>query len=79
MAEKFNVTDFLHTHSWFFGCGTAELDVLIIGYDTQLALFYCKKIVASQNQNGVYIQDGVENFYTFHPIFSKIIFLTIFH
>jgi hypothetical protein len=28
-------------------------------------------------QNGGYIQDGVENVYIFHPIFSKMIFLSV--
>jgi hypothetical protein len=31
-----------------------------------------------KNQNGGYIQDGVENVIIFHPIFSKMIFLSIF-
>jgi hypothetical protein len=31
-----------------------------------------------KNQNGGYIQDGVENVYIFHPIFSKIKFWSIF-
>jgi hypothetical protein len=31
-----------------------------------------------KNQNGVYIQDGVENVYIYHPIFSKMIFLSVF-
>jgi hypothetical protein len=31
-----------------------------------------------KNLNGVYIQDGIENVYIFHPIFSKMIFLSIF-
>jgi hypothetical protein len=30
-----------------------------------------------KNQNGGYIQDGVENVYIFHSIFSKIIVLSI--
>jgi hypothetical protein len=30
-----------------------------------------------ENQNGGYIQDGVENVYIFHPIYSKMIFLSI--
>jgi hypothetical protein len=30
-----------------------------------------------KNQNGVSIQDGVENVYIFHPIFSKMIFWSI--
>jgi hypothetical protein len=29
-------------------------------------------------QNDGYIQDGVENVYIFHPIFSKMIILSIF-
>jgi hypothetical protein len=29
-------------------------------------------------QNGVYIQDGVKNVYIYNPIFSKMIFLSIF-
>jgi hypothetical protein len=79
MAEKYNMADFLHKNSWFFVNGTAEWNVLILGYVILLALFYCKKFVArTENQNVVYIQDGVENVYIFHPIFSKIIFLPIF-
>jgi hypothetical protein len=31
-----------------------------------------------KNQNGGYIQDGVENVNIFHSIFSKMIFLSIF-
>jgi hypothetical protein len=31
-----------------------------------------------KNQNGAYIQDGVENVYTFHTIFIKIILFCIF-
>jgi hypothetical protein len=31
-----------------------------------------------KNQNGGYIQDGVENIYIFHTIFSKMICLCIF-
>jgi hypothetical protein len=38
-----------------------------------------KKIVASpENQNGVTIQDGVENVSIYHPKFSKMIFLSVF-
>jgi hypothetical protein len=29
-------------------------------------------------QNNGYIQDGDENFYIVHPIFSKMVFLSIF-
>jgi hypothetical protein len=36
-------------------------------------MFYCKKIVASHEN-----QDGDDNVYIFHPIFSKMIFLFIF-
>jgi hypothetical protein len=32
-----------------------------------------------KKQNGVVIQDGVENDYIFHPIFSKIMFLSVFY
>jgi hypothetical protein len=31
-----------------------------------------------KNKNGVYIQDGVKNVYIFHPIFSKMLFFSIF-
>jgi hypothetical protein len=31
-----------------------------------------------KNQNGGYIHDGVKNVNIFHPIFSKMIFLSIF-
>jgi hypothetical protein len=31
-----------------------------------------------KNQNGGYIQDGVENVYIFYTIFSKMTFLSIF-
>jgi hypothetical protein len=32
MAEKFNMADFLHTNSCFFGSGTDEWNILIFGY-----------------------------------------------
>jgi hypothetical protein len=61
MAEKFNKADFLYKNSWIFGCGSAIWNGLIFGKVVVLALFYCKKIVASPKyQNGVYLQDGVE-------------------
>jgi hypothetical protein len=37
-----------------------------------------KLLPVLKNQNGVIIQDDVENVYIYHPIFSKIIFLSIF-
>jgi hypothetical protein len=33
-----------------------------------------KLLPVLKNQNGVTIQDGVENVYIYHPIFSKMIF-----
>jgi hypothetical protein len=78
--KNFNMADFLLKNPWFFGSGTAGWNVLIFGYVILLALFYCKKnlLPLLKNQNEVYIQDGVENVYIFHPIFSKMIFLLIF-
>jgi hypothetical protein len=82
MAEKFNMADFLHKNSWFFGSGsgTAEWNVLNFGYVILLALFYCKKklLPVLKNQNGIYIQDGVGNVDNFHAIFSKMIFCPFF-
>jgi hypothetical protein len=73
------MADFLHKNSWFFGSGTAEWNVLIFGYVILLALFYCKKLwPVLKNQNGVYIQVGIENVYIYHPLFSKIKFLSVF-
>jgi hypothetical protein len=65
MAEKLNMEDFLQKNSWYFGSGTAEWNILIFGYVIRLMLFYCKKF-------------GVENVYIYHPIFSKMIFLSVF-
>jgi hypothetical protein len=37
-----------------------------------------KLLPVLKNQNGVTMQDGVKNVYIYHPIFSKMIFLSIF-
>jgi hypothetical protein len=37
-----------------------------------------KLLPVPKNQNGVLIQDGVENVLVYHPIFSKMIFLFVF-
>jgi uncharacterized integral membrane protein len=70
MAEKFKL---LHKKSWFFGNRTAEWNVLIIGYII-LVILPVVKI-----QNGGCIQDGIENVYIIHTIFSKIIFYYFFY
>jgi hypothetical protein len=41
------MADFIHKNSWFFGSGTAEWNVLMLGYDIVLALLHCKKFVPS--------------------------------
>jgi hypothetical protein len=51
MAEKFNMADFLHKNSWFFGSGTAGWYVLIFGYVILFLLFYFKKFVASPEKS----------------------------
>jgi hypothetical protein len=79
MAEKFNMADFLHKNSWFFGSGTAEWNVLIFGYVMLPVLFYLKKLLpVVTTQNGDYIQDGVEIAYIFHQIISKMIICPFF-
>jgi hypothetical protein len=37
-----------------------------------------KLLPVLKNQNDGTIQDGVENIYIYHPIFSKLIFLSVF-
>jgi hypothetical protein len=64
MAEKFNMADLLHIKNLHCSIVKNLLPIL-------------------KNQNGVYLrrrrnQDSVENVYIFHPIFSKMIFLSIF-
>jgi hypothetical protein len=56
MAEKINMVDFLHKNSWFFGSGTAELNVLVFGYYILPTLFNYKifkivKFVASRESS----------------------------
>jgi hypothetical protein len=43
MSEKFNMADFLHKNSWFFGSGTTEENVLVFGYPIFQILYnrYC--------------------------------------
>jgi hypothetical protein len=76
---------FLKNTKWpKYSRGTAQWNVSIFGYvillTSLLTLFYYKKNCCQfwKNQNGGYIQDGVENVCIFHAIFSKIIFLSIF-
>jgi hypothetical protein len=70
------MADFLHKISWYFGSGTAEWNELIFGC---IILFYiAKSLLQMKIQNGGYIQDGVEIFYVFHQIFSKILFFQYF-
>jgi hypothetical protein len=79
MAEKFNMADFFHKNSWFL---VAEpLNEMLLFLD-MLNCLHCSIVnnllPVLKNQNGFYIQDGVENVYFFHAIFSKMIFLLIF-
>jgi hypothetical protein len=67
MAEKFNIADFLHKNSLFFG------SVIF------LTLFYCKKFVASRESLKWRLSSRLRRRWLyFHPIFSKIIFLSSF-
>jgi hypothetical protein len=60
MAEKFNMADFLHKNSWFYGSGTAEWNVLFLDMLHYLHCFIVKNLLpVLKNQNGIYIQDGV--------------------
>jgi hypothetical protein len=76
MYENFNKADFLHEFL------VAEPLNGIFKFLDMLYVLCCS-IVKSllpvlKNQNGGYIQDGVENVNIFHPIFSKMTFMPNF-
>jgi hypothetical protein len=50
MVEKFNIADFLHKNSGFFGSENAERNVLIFGYVILLPLFYPSKQITRSGQ-----------------------------
>jgi hypothetical protein len=51
MTETFNMADFLHKISWFFGSETAEWNILMFEYDILLILFCSKKFVANRESS----------------------------
>jgi hypothetical protein len=71
------MADVLHDNSCFFWIGEPLNEFKFLN---MLYLQHCSIVKSLLSvvkiQNGGYIQDGVENFYIFHPIFSKMI---IFH
>jgi hypothetical protein len=72
MAEKF----------YMAGFGIKIHDFLIAQPLNEIYFEHCyivkNLLPVVKNLNGGYIQDGVENVYIFHPIFSKMIFLSNF-
>jgi hypothetical protein len=77
MAEKFNMEDFLHKFHDFLVAEPLNEMYLFLDMLCVLCCSIVKKLLPVL-KNGGYIQDGVENVYILHPIFSKMIFLSIF-
>jgi hypothetical protein len=62
---------------WQISC-TKIHDFLVVDFSNFWSRIIKKWLPVLKNQNGITIQDGVENVLIYHPIFAKMMFLFVF-